>query len=39
MLSSFVARQRHTGLELAGGVFQGEMRVGSVTGFQSESGR
>lgn len=39
VLSSFVARQRHTGLELVGGVWQEKMRVGNVTGFQSESGR
>lgn len=39
VLSSFVAKQRHTGLELVGGVWHRKMRVGSVTGFQSESGR
>lgn len=39
VLSSFVARQRHTGLELARGVWHRKMRVGNVTGFQSETDR
>lgn len=39
MLSSFVARQRHTVLQLAVGVWHEEMKALRVTGFQDAFGR